>query len=73
MKVEVLTTFQHNGLFHEGEVRVVDEVLGDYFLRAGWVKDLSESPKPTAIPSSTDVILEVQDVAQSNEIQNSGV
>lgn len=74
MKIEVLKPFQHipYGQFHEGEIRVVSDSDGEYFCKAGWVKDLS-GIIPTANPSPTDIILHVQDSIQTNTVVNLGV
>jgi len=72
MQVNVLSTFQHRGQdFIQGEVRIVDDATGEYFCRAGWVEDTS-GLVPTATPSVTDIVLEVQDVVNQTETQSPG-
>lgn len=52
MRIKVLTPFRHEGQkFETDEVRMVDDQVGAYFCRAGWVEDLegnvaTESPDP---------------------------
>lgn len=70
MKVEILTDFQHKGQnFITGEIRVVDDATGEYFCRAGWVKDL-DGVIPTASPSLSDTVLEVQPINQTTFVEN---
>jgi hypothetical protein len=68
MKIEVIVTFQHEGkTFKEGEVRLVEDDLGDYFYRAGWVKDLSAGREKKEVhPSET--ILQVESLVSENII-----
>ncbi len=62
MKVEILTSFLHDGAkFEAGEVRVVSDKLGEYFCRAGWVKDLSGAIA-TATPNKNESVLMVDNV-----------
>lgn len=70
MKIEVLKPFNHSGLqFHEGEIRIVDDVEGEYFCRAGWVRDTSGTVA-TANPGPQDVVLLVQDMQQAQSSPN---
>ena len=68
MNVEILTKFQHKGNdYHKGEVRIVDDAAGEYFCRAGWARDTSGTI-PTATPSTSEVVLEVQDASSVNKV-----
>jgi len=65
MKIEILITFKHDGqTFETGEVRVVDDVTGEYFCRAGWAKDLSGSVA-TGKPNTNDVVLMVDNITNA--------
>lgn len=73
MRVQVLNDFQHNGsAFITDEVRIVDNALGEYFCRAGWVKDL-DGNVVTNKPNANEVILEIQDVLNSNILPDHNV
>ena len=68
MKVEVLTTFKHEGSpFEEGDIRTVADEVGEYFCRAGWTKDLAGKVK-TEAPEKGDIVLMVQDINQNNVV-----
>lgn len=67
MKVNIIQNFKHKGQdFFIGEIRVVDASTGKYFCRAGWAEDV-DGIVPTAVPSMTDIILEVEDITQLTE------
>lgn len=64
MKLEILSDFKHSGdRFTKGEIRQVDDAVGEYFCRAGWVKDMSGAVA-TATPGPNDVVLRVNKVSQ---------
>lgn len=68
MKVEVLKTFRHvNDKYNKGEIRIVDDTIGEYFCRAGWVKDL-DGKVPTASPKTDEVVLVVQSVRKQAKV-----
>jgi len=65
MKIEILTTFKHDGqTFEAGEARVVDDVTAEYFCRAGWAKDLN-GVVATGKPNTNDVVLMVDNITNA--------
>ena len=75
MLVEILKEFKYGrDTYYPGEVIKFPEGdnTGEYFCRAGWAKD-KEGVVATGNPSSTDVILEVQEVSSSQTTPTLGV
>ena len=69
MKIAVKHTFIHGkDTFSAGEVRIVEDSLGDYFWRAGWVEDLTNSRAKQEV-SKSDVILQVEDITKSVSVE----
>lgn len=68
MKIQVEHTFRHGTeLFQEGEIRIVEDSLGDYFHRAGWVTDLTNN-KDRLIIDTRDTVLEIQNITSEESI-----
>lgn len=73
MKIEILNTFNHNGqAFQEGEIRIVPDELGDYFWRAGWVKDISGGRDKKLVESS-ETVLEVEDIISPSDLSETTI
>ena len=69
MKIEVLNDFKNeDGVFIAGEVRIVSDSDGEYFCRAGWVKDM-DGVVETAKPSLNEVILKVANSSHGNKVE----
>lgn len=71
IRLEVVTPggFTHENHFYSlGDVTTKDIVIGEYFCKAGWCKDLS-GVFPTGEANSLDIILDVHPVAQLHEIE----
>jgi len=69
MKIEVIVPggFRDEGdRFETGDVRTVTDERGEYFCRAGWVKDIS-GKVVTAKPNRDDVILKVDGSKKENK------
>lgn len=68
MKIQVEHTFRHGTeLFQEGEIRFVEDSLGDYFYRAGWITDLTNN-KERLIVDPRDTVLEIQNISSQENI-----
>lgn len=66
MKIEILTTFQHNTLsYFQSEVRIVPNDLGEYFCSSGWAKAL-DSDIQTGSPETSEITLTIDPLDQSN-------
>ena len=75
MRVEILKEFKHGTeTYYLGEVIVFppEDTTGEYFCRAGWAEDL-DGIVPTASPSTTDIILEIQPSIQLQQNSDLGV
>jgi len=69
MKVEILKTAIHQGVrYEEGDIRTVDNALGEYFCRGGVAKDTSGAV-PTGNPGPTDVVLFVNNTTHSSKVE----